>query len=141
MVNIHKPNVQDLNYELLSDKADSHLTLNVILENNQSVYGTEYNSNEVNIEWYKTDSNISSNNKLEEKTYIIHYVEGPQMNNNVKIIYTRYNFFKFNLDTKQQEEIDNNIPILNSDTTYLFKVYEIKMGEYSKESNILSVST
>ena len=63
------------------------------------------------------------------------------MNNNVKIIYTRYNFFKFNLDTKQQEEIDNNIPILNSDTTYLFKVYEIKMGEYSKESNILSVST
>ena len=47
----YDPNVQDLNYELLSDKADSHLTLNVILENNQSVYGTEYNSNEVNIEW------------------------------------------------------------------------------------------
>jgi hypothetical protein len=130
----YDPNVKDLNYDIVKNVPD--ITLNVIVEDTQSVYGTEYNSNEVNIEWFNTDDN----NALDEKKYMIHYVEGPKMNNNVKIIYTTDNFFKFNLYTKPDEDI-YNIPVLNSNTTYLFKVYKIQTGEYSTESNILSVST
>ena len=133
----YDPSVQDLNYNIIDTILD--ITLNLILDDTSSVYGTEYNINEVNIEWFNTDYN--NNNALDEKKYMIHYVEGSKMNNNVKIIYTNYNFVKFNLDTKPDEDIDNNIPVLNSNTTYLFKVYEIQTDELNKESNILSVST
>jgi hypothetical protein len=130
----YDPNIQDLNYDITEKLPE--ITLNIIVDDTQSLYGTEYNPNEINIEWFNTDE---LNDNLDEKKYMIHYVEGPKMNNNVKIIYTNFNFFKFNLDTL--EDVNNNIPVLNSDTTYLFKVYEIQPGESSKESNILQVST
>jgi hypothetical protein len=131
----YDPNIQDLNYDIT--EIISEITLNLIEDSKQSVYGTEPKPNEINIEWFNTNTLEPDN--LEETKYMIHYVEGPKMNNNVKIIYTNFNFFKFNLDTL--EDINNNIPILNSNTTYLFKVYEIQPDEPSKESNIIQVST
>jgi hypothetical protein len=125
------PFVKDLNHS--KEGVPSKITLNVISNDEiKSQYGTEYNSDEVNIEWVDQTKGMN---------YMIHYVEGTQMNNNVKIIYTDLNFFKFNLDTKPPEDIINNIPILKTNSTYLFKIYGINVFESNIESNILSIST
>lgn len=125
------PFVKDLNNT--KEIETTKITLTVISNDEiKSQYGVVYNPDEINIEWV---------DETNAQNYMIHYVEGKQMNNNVKIIYTDFNFFKFNLDTKPPEDINNNIPILKTDTTYLFKIYGINVFEQNTESNILSIST
>jgi hypothetical protein len=126
------PFVKDVNMDDTNFNPEIQLT---VVTEGKSIYFTEYNQNEVNIEW--VDKNRSKN-------YMIHYVEGTQMNNNVKIIFTDLNFFKFNLDTKQldeqgaEQEDYNNNPIINYGSTYLFKIYGLNTDKPNTESNILS---
>ena len=106
------------------------LKLTEVTSEIKSIYLTKYNSKEVNIEW---------EDKYRSKNYMIHYVEGTQMNNNVKIIFTDLNFFKFSLI--ENDENDENIPFLNSGSKYLFKVYGLNTDKPNTESNILPVYT
>ena len=83
----------------------------------------------IHIEWEDPAQRLYPYNS---KNYMIHYVEGTQMNNNVKIIYTDLNYIKFSL------ELDNdNIHIKNGN--YIFKVYRINIDKENTESNILPV--
>jgi hypothetical protein len=121
------PFVKDVNS--VDTNFNPEIQLTVVTDNENSIYFTRYSEDEVNIEW--EDINMSTK-------YMIHYVEGTQMNNNVKIIFTDLNFFKFN---KDKNKTDENNPIINSGSTYLFKIYGLNIDEPTTESNILSVST
>jgi hypothetical protein len=134
------PYVKDVNS--VNTNFNQEIQLTEVTENN-SIYFTTYNPNEVNIEW--EDEHRSNN-------YMIHYVEGTQMNNNVKIIFTDLNFLKFKLDIVAQEEDNSdtetsveeviyNNPLLNSGSKYLFKVYGLNTDKLNTESNILTILT
>ena len=121
------PYINDVNSYDTNFNSEIKIQLSVVTDQNNSIYLTQYNSDEVNIEWDDT---------YRSKNYMIHYVEGTQMNNNVKIIFTDLNFFKFSLI-----ENNDNIPILNSESKYVFKVYGLNTDKPNTESNILPVPT
>ena len=121
------PFVQDVTYN--DNKVFPTIILKEVTVDNPSIYGSEVTDGEVNIEWYETAPSKNNSN-----SFMIHYVEGTQMNNNVKIIYTDLNFVKFILD---EDKIN---PILKNNTTYVFKVYGLNTDGY-EESNILTITT
>ena len=101
--------------------------INLVQITNPSEFLTVLDQNQIVIEW---------DDKYLSKNYMIHYVEGTQMNNNVRIMYTDLNYFIFSLT-----ENDENIPILNTGKTYLFKVYGLNTDKPNIESNILMITT
>ena len=120
------PLVKDVNSP--ESKSTPEIELYRVDENNQSRYGpTNVNVNEVVIEWDYTTLSTE---------YMIHYVEGTQINNNVNIIFTKQNYFNF---SNNENDIDN-LYILKKGATYLFKVYGLNINEPNTESNILKVS-
>jgi len=119
------PYVKDVNSVNTNFNQDIQLT--EVTSENKSIYFTTYNPNEVNIEW--EDENRSNN-------YMIHYVEEKQMNNNVRIIYTDLNFFKFS-----KSDTNTDYPILNPNSKYVFKVYGLNTDKPNTESNILTIHT
>jgi hypothetical protein len=136
------PFVKDVIYN--ETNVEPTIILTEVTDENPSIYGTKSNSNEINIEWDDDTTHGETN------TYMIHYVETTQMNNNIKIIYTDLNFFNLNIqnsgtdeensDSTKQVFVDND-HILKNDTTYLFKVYGLHNDKQTQESNILTVST
>ena len=119
-VNYLKPNIEpDINLVQITNKNPSEFL--TVLDQHQ------LDQHQIVIEW---------DDKYLSKNYMIHYVEGTQMNNNVRIMYTDLNYFKFSLT-----ENDENITILNPGKTYLFKVYGLNTDKPNVESNILIITT
>ena len=84
-----------------------------------------------------TKTHIEWEDPHNSKNYMIHYVAGTQMNNNVKVIFTNQNYIKF---SKNENDTDS-LYILKKENTYLFKVYGLNTDKPNTESNILPVPT